>query len=315
MMKLKFLLITLLLSSLSVSLFANTLVDSAGVENQDGKKIILHKVAPKETYYAIGRRYNIAPKIIMTYNNNVPLVPGQVVKVPTDLPFAQPVAASHVQAQPANTGDAGSIIQYKVAQHEYLYGIAKRFNTTVDDIKKLNSLQSTTLTPGQVIQVRQGASVTQTAVVQSSAPTLQQPVPQQPAPVQQQQQPPAPVAKRDSTIVASNDSADSLNRHIPANRYGLLEKNEKGVGVWEDSDTNLDASKKWVLHRTAPIGTVIKITNPMTNRTTFAKVIGRINENEMTKDAIIMMTKSVAESLGALDKRFHVIISYGTPNE
>jgi len=27
------------------------------------------------------------------------------------------------------------------------------------------------------------------------------------------------------------------------------------------------------------------------------------------------MTKSVAESLGALDKRFHVNISYGVPNE
>jgi len=77
----------------------------------------------------------------------------------------------------------------------------------------------------------------------------------------------------------------------------------------------LDPNKKLVLHRTAPIGTVIKITNPMTNRTTFAKVVGHITDNEATKDVIIVMTKNVADSLGALDKRFHVNISYGSPNE
>jgi rare lipoprotein A (peptidoglycan hydrolase) len=70
-----------------------------------------------------------------------------------------------------------------------------------------------------------------------------------------------------------------------------------------------------VLHRTAPIGTVIKITNIMTNRTTFAKVVGRFTDSEQTKDVIIVMTKNVAQSLGALDKRFQVNLSYGAPNE
>lgn len=316
-MKLKFLLITLLLSSLSISIFANKLADSVGVENQNGKKIILHKVAPKEGYYAIGRHYNVAPKTIIDYNNNAPLSPGMVIKVPTETPFAQQTVTA--PAQGANTAEAGSIIQYKVAQHEYLYSIAKRFNTTVDEIKKLNNLQSNTLAPDQILQIRQGAGAP--AQVQNNVPvqtkpaaqpaTVQPQVVQQPAPVQ----PPIPAAKRDSTLINNEDSAGIVNHSTSTSRYGLFEKNEKGVGVWADSDTNLDASKKWVLHRTAPIGTVIKITNPMTNRTTFAKVIGRINENEQTKDAIIMMTKSVAESLGALDKRFHIIISYGTPNE
>ena len=80
-------------------------------------------------------------------------------------------------------------------------------------------------------------------------------------------------------------------------------------------DADLDPNKKLVLHRTAPIGTVIKITNPMTNRTTFAKVVGRFTDNESNRDVIIVMTKNVADSLGALDKRFHVLISYGSPNE
>jgi hypothetical protein len=108
-------------------------------------------------------------------------------------------------------------------------------------------------------------------------------------------------------------SADSAERRINnANRFGLFEKNEKGVATWID-DTSLDPAKKLVLHRTAPIGTVIKITNPMTSRTAFAKVVGRITENDANKDVVLIMTKNVAESIGALDKRIHVTLSYGTP--
>ena len=69
------------------------------------------------------------------------------------------------------------------------------------------------------------------------------------------------------------------------------------------------------LHRTAPIGTVVKITNPMTDRVTFAKVVGKFTENESTKDVILVVTKATAELLGALDKRFQVTIDYGMPNE
>jgi rare lipoprotein A (peptidoglycan hydrolase) len=123
-----------------------------------------------------------------------------------------------------------------------------------------------------------------------------------------------PPAKRDSTIVAQTDSAVTADRRLPANRYGLTERNEKGVATYmNDAGMGLDGNKKLVLHRTAPIGTVLKITNPMTNRTTFAKVVGSFTENEANKDVIIVLTKSAADALGALDKRFQVNISYGTP--
>jgi hypothetical protein len=122
----------------------------------------------------------------------------------------------------------------------------------------------------------------------------------------------ADTAKRDSTYVAVVDSLE--NHKAGANKYGLFEKNEKGVATWID-DASLDPNKKLILHRTAPIGTVMRITNPMNNRTTFAKVVGRFTDSQSTHDALIVMTKNVAEALGALDKRFQVNISYGTPNE
>jgi len=182
--------------------------------------------------------------------------------------------------------------QYKVSAGETLYAISKRFNTTVNDITLLNNLTSTTLIPGQVLLVKAGEQAPKQAATTGVAE----------------------VVKHDSNIVAPIMDSSNAERHLNANRYGLYEKNENGVATWID-DPSLDPNKKLVLHRTAPIGTVIKITNPMTNRTTFAKVVGRFTDNEATKDVIIVMTKNVADSLGALDKRFHVNISYGSPNE
>jgi LysM repeat protein len=307
-MKLKTLLfLTSLLTS--TSLFAkSTLVDSVGIENHDGKKIILHKLDPKETYYSLGRRYNVKPADIIKYNNNVPLKIGDVVKVPTERSFVEttkpaivqqpkpvvtaPVVTQQPVQQPATANTQTATQQYKVSAGETLYAIAKRFNSTVEDITRLNSLTSTALTPGQIIQVKVGSA---------DIPL------------------PAPIAvadntavKRDTPYVSSTDSAE--RKILNANKYGLFEKNEKGVATWIE-DTSLDPAKKLVLHRTAPIGTVIKITNPMTSRTAFAKVVGRFTENEANKDVILIMTKNVAESIGALDKRIHVNISYGSPNE
>ncbi|TSD66394.1 LysM peptidoglycan-binding domain-containing protein [Inquilinus sp. KBS0705] len=324
-MKLKFVLLIFSLITLSVSVFANAMPDSVGIENLNGKKVILHKLDPKDNYYSIGRRYGVKPKAIQDFNNNASLQIGHIIKVPTDrsivetVPTApapvatvtkpaeqpqakpatqQPVTQAVVTQQPVKTtiakpqsADTTVTTQdYKVAAGETLYSIARRFNTTVGTLTTINKLNSTGLSPGQVLKVPNGAT------------------PPPPPPVVDAR---VDTMKRDSTYVA----ADSLANHRPGtNKYGLFEKNEKGAATWID-DTSLDPNKKLILHRTAPIGTVMRITNPMNNRTTFAKVVGRFTDNESTKDVIIVMTKNVAEALGALDKRFHVNISYGTPNE
>lgn len=337
-MKFKILLLSTLLLSASSALFASALPDSIGVENLNGKKVILHKLDPKDNYYSLGRKYGVSPKVIQKFNNNASMQIGQIIKVPTErsivestAPVAttppaqtkateqapvktkpveqapvktQPVVTQKpqpvqkeepkpIQQQPAANNTPTASQQYKVSAHETLYSIAKRFNTTVEAITALNNLKSTNVTQGQVLLVPNGTPAPQpatTAVAPAHVDTV----------------------KRDSTYVAP---VDSLGNHKPGtNKYGLFEKNEKGVATWID-DASLDPNKKLVLHRTAPIGTVMRITNPMNGQTTFAKVVGRFTDSQSTKDAIIVMTKNVASALGALDKRFHVNISYGTPNE
>ncbi len=314
-MKFKILLIITSFLTITAAAFANPVLDSIGFENLNGKKVILHKLDPKDNYYSIGRRYNVKPGVIIQFNNNAPLKIGAIIKVPTEQSFS-PVAAKPAPVQqtkpvvqqpvtqqlitpqqliqktaPANGTNNGITTQeYKVSAGETLFSIAKRFDSTVEDITAVNGLTSTTLVPGQILKVRTGVPAPQA-----------QPVVQQPT----------HVATRDSTSPSFQDSSN-YEKHLASNKFGLFEKTEKGVATWID-DPSLDSNKKLILHRTAPLGTVIKITNPMSGRTTFAKVVGRIYDSESTKDVIIVMTKNVAESIGALDKRIHVSISYGSP--
>ncbi|AMR32419.1 hypothetical protein A0256_13785 [Mucilaginibacter sp. PAMC 26640] len=349
-MKFKTVLLSTILLAVSAAAFSRPMVDSVGVENQNGKKIILHKLDPKDNYYSLGRKYGVSPKIIIEFNNNASMQIGKVIKVPTERPFGtastpttvatttpsqqpqtkpvvqqptvttttvvttpvvttpivtgtpaatttspQPKSVQQKTAQEVANSNSGGITtqQYKVSAGETLYSIAKRFGTTVDDITAINKL-TTSIVPGQVLQIRSG-------------------VPPAPAAVPPVTQPnDSLLTKRDSTMVAP---ADTMGEHRPGtNKYGLFEKNERGVATWI-TDTSLDPNKKLILHRTAPIGTVMRITNPMTGKSTFAKVVGRFTDTQETKDVVVVLTKNVASSIGALDKRFHVNISYGTPNE
>jgi peptidoglycan endopeptidase LytF len=409
---------------------ADHLRDSIGVENQKGKKVILHQVIAKDTYYSIGRRYGISPKVIMTFNDDKFLSLGVIIKVPTDMPFSAPApsknstlpknypdtktsAATTATATPATGPEENTtLIEHAVQRKENLNMLAEKYGTTVNEIKRVNNLRTINLQIGQVLKIpaKEGtvteetpgttnpaapvpAPVTSPPVTTSpvkSAPVTTVPVPGQykkpdtskkneasankSEPVKQPQQE-APAAKDQLVVhtVAGNetmysiaskynltldqlkaknnltsnslyvgqkllingqypvngahstapyainsDTAESVKNpslRLPPSRYGLSQMDEKGTGVWI-IDPDLDSSKMLVLHRTAPIGTIMKITNPMSNRSTFAKVVGKFTENESTKDVIIVMTKAVADALGALDKRFLCNLTYsGQANE
>jgi len=370
--------------------------DSIGVENYNGKKLIVHKVVAKDTYYSIGRRYNVVPKYVMTFNDNKYLQIGVIIKVPTDIPFSanQSTTASTKETVAPIATDIpaeGNLIEHAVQKKENLNMLAEKYGTTVNEIKRVNNLRSINLQIGQLLKIPATKSpdgtpletvdpekintppVDNTAkdpvaiVIKKDSIKPAQPI-QKSAPVKPDTTKPD-TAKQDNEpllihTVASNETmysiatrykltmdqlkaknnltdnslsvgqklwirgqypvappqpehpVDTLNSikdpslKYAASRYGLNQIDEKGTAVWI-SDNDLDPSKMLVLHRTAPIGTVMKITNPMSNRSTFAKVVGKFTENESTKDVIIVMTKAVADALGALDKRFYCNLTYG----
>lgn len=259
--------------------------DSIGVEVVNGEINIIHRIARKETYYALSRRYNIPVNRIMEVNSKKSLKPGDTVKIPTGRQDTPPTAAPSTPAAKAQQQEQPKVLtEYKVGKSETLYAISRRFGTTVEAIKKMNELRSDSLREGITLKIPN-------ADYREPIPT----VPQQP-------------------IVLDTSSVPELTPEqiIAANRYGIREKQEKGIGVWIN-DLETDGKSNLALHKTAPIGTILKITNPMTRNVTYAKVVGKFTDTAETKDAIVVLSKSAAAYIGALDRRFLIEIAYGVP--
>ena len=98
---------------------------------------ITYVVKKGDNLYDIAKRYNTSATNIMKLNNlsNNNLSIGQVLKIPYSTTIA---------IEPNI---------YTVAAGDNLYGIARKLNTTVDEIKRLNNLTSNTLSIGQKLKI------------------------------------------------------------------------------------------------------------------------------------------------------------------
>lgn len=261
--------------------------DSVGNEVVNGQRYVIHKLTPQETYYQLSRTYGVPVKDIMNSNNKKSLRNGDTVKIPRGSALSQ---SSEVKKAPVENKNIlinpQDVTEYKVGKSETLYAISKRFGISVDDIKKINGLKTESLREGQLIKI----------------PNHSLPEPKIETPVVQE----IPQEIREHQPID-----ESL---FKPNKYGIRENKERGIGVWMDSLKG-DGQTSLALHKSAPIGTILKITNPMNRSVTFAKVVGKFGDNEDTQDAIVVLSKSVATSIGVLDRKFQVEITYGVPLE
>src|SRR6185312_105754 len=88
-MKFKLLLLTLTFITLSMCAFARPAVDSVGVENHKGKRVVVYKIKKKDTYYSIAHKYHIPVADLQSYNDNAKMTIGHTIKVPTGKPFEE----------------------------------------------------------------------------------------------------------------------------------------------------------------------------------------------------------------------------------
>lgn len=96
-------------------------------------------VRPNDTLYSIARNYNVTVDQIKALNNltNNLLSIGQTLKIPSTGGSSEPALEEY----------------YTVTSGDTLYSIARRFNTTVDNIKRLNNLTSDVLSIGQTLVI------------------------------------------------------------------------------------------------------------------------------------------------------------------
>ena len=129
------------LNNLSSNLLniGQTLKIPTNATSEDTSNYKTYTVVSGDSLYSIAKKYNTTVDAIKDLNNlssNL-LSIGQTLKIPAN----------------NTTGSSSKYITYKVVSGDSLYSIAKKYNTTVNVIKDLNSLSSNLLSIGQTLKI------------------------------------------------------------------------------------------------------------------------------------------------------------------
>ena len=148
--------------------------------NMNAQQFATHAVKKGETLEGIAKQYRVTPYNIIKYNKEIvqgkPLVPNTVLVIPTDskpsnsnVPVVKSKTNETVKENATVQENPIGFTSYKVRRKDALYGIAKRFNITIDDIKRYNKeLYSGNLKKGMNLRIPKFRRVNPEDVVKDS---------------------------------------------------------------------------------------------------------------------------------------------------
>ncbi len=356
------LIINLSFSFLGLLATPGSSLDSLRVETKNGKKFVIHQVEPKETLFAISRRYQVPVDAITNEN------PGALEGISIGQELTIPLLLSN-----NSTIDTPEQINHFVDIGETLYAISKKYAVTIDDLKLWNNLSSNELNVGQQLKVyltsidektpllvlkeSTGASTLNTSSkyhiveeqqtlfaisqkYQVSIEELQtwneldganisigqrlivgekagETIPVDPvAIIETVIEPQKKVNTASISIpievapeVMPIDAGDVPEFNSITAMEGDLEKVfEEGMAMVIANIT--DTKKYLALHRTADVGTVMKVKNMMNDLAIYVRVVGKLpNTGDNTK-ILLKLSRTAYERLGAVDRQFPVEVSY-----
>jgi LysM repeat protein len=271
-----------------------------------------HTVAAKETMYSISKQYGVTIDEIKQWNN----LTDNSLSIGQQLIIRRPStssSASTVSTTPNNVSKTGV---HTVVAKETMYSISRLYGISVQQLKDWNKLEGNDISIGQqlIVATHQGNVPKDNVALQESPakPTAT------PASTVQTTSPPAKVPTTTST------SAE-VKKDVPAATTSRTEPTEQTIRVTEAvkstdevSQTGLaeliegtSGNRKYLaLHRTAPIGTIMKVKNEMNNREVFVRVMGKLPDTAVNDKLVIKISKSAYDRLGAIDPRFRVEVTY-----
>jgi LysM repeat protein len=271
---------------LSIGIVQANIPDSVGYELNEGKVLVVYKVGEKETLFSIAQKYATSMYEILQLNPGAEegLRFGQILKVPYTKPFDPNWVKK--AAESSSPGPSSGRL-HKVQAKETVFSISRQYGISPDELRRWNRLANDNIRIGQELVVGQA----QTAV--SSA--------------QRNENQSQPVV-----TASASTNFDRANYEIerrPVNDTGKNTKvSEKGIAtVIENAG---ETAQFLALHKTAAVGTIIQVRNPMNNLSIFARVIGKLPDTGDNDKLVIKLSKSAYERLGALDKRFLVELSF-----
>lgn len=183
-------------------------------------------------------------------------------------------------------------IRHQIKKGETLFSISRMYGVSISEIKRLNGILNEGITEGRVLIISRApvdSQVSNDSLAQNPAIT-------------------------DSSILQN----DIFRQANPAKRVQTIRPKDGGKPYMQIIETGLAMrveDTQWAqghyycLHKTAPIGTIIKLTDNETSKSIYLKVMGNMSISEPSS-LVLRISSFAANKLGLPDKPFTVEISY-----
>lgn len=238
------------------------------------EKFFKHTLAPGQTLFSLSKFYGLTLEELYFYNPTLKgnYKVGSIVQVPIPNRAINRYKGKYFEESQYVP------VCYKVQKGDNLYHISKRvFRLPVETVMQKNQLQNNTLQVGQMLQVGWMSIYG----IPDSLRLFKG----------------HPLWKKSFT----------LKRKYYYQKQYKKERKKQGPALW--NKTGKDKATLVVMHRNAPKGSVIGITNPMNNRTVYAKVIEKIPYS-YPADIEAIVSPTIAKMLGILDEKFYCEVRY-----
>ncbi len=251
---------------------------------QGGDRV--HKVAPKETLFSISKLYDVSVEDIKAWNNlkDNALSTGQSLIIKSK-------STIHVESNKLPETKSLTSVHTVVAK-ESMYSIARLYNITVQQLKEWNGIDGSELKIGQKLFIAQPMyNKTEIKTDQPVVAEIKEPVEQNKVEIRPIQQQP-----KETTITISEK---------------VIGSDEVKEGGLAELIEGTEGNRKYLaLHRTAKVGTILKVRNELNNREVFVRVAGPLPNTGINTNLVIKISKSAYDRLGAIDQRFRVEVTY-----
>jgi LysM repeat protein len=270
--------------------------DELIIQGQTGGLYLGHTVVAKETWYSVGRLYNVDPKGLATYNHLTfahSLVIGEELKVPL-------TAVNFSQDGKKLRGESLVPVFHIVQEKEWLYRISVNHNKVpIPALEKWNHVTGDQVHVGLhmivgYLKVKTALSaLAKGAAAPADKTDTVQSAPVASAPVASVSSP-APHFSGGKFKADFNDGGKSVT-----GQAGVF----KSTSGWQDG-------KYYALINSVPVGTIVKITDQATGKSIYAKVLGQLPDMKEGVGLMIRLSNAAAAELGEADGRFGVEVSY-----
>lgn len=281
-----------------------------------GNNIFLeHTVTPKESFYSIGRTYNVPPKDLASFNHlklSSGLGIGDILKIPLN-------KTNFVQSEQAPAGEALVPVYHTVSSGETLYRLGVNYNKVpLASLKKWNHLSSDAVSVGAPMIVgflKVDEAHSSLAKNTTTTPELTQP---QEKPVVETAKDPEPTEKKIPVNTVKTETppvvvAEKTNPG-PSTGAGYFKSlydqqtamkaattKSANAGVFKSTSGWQDA-KYYCFYNDATPGTILKVTDNASGKSIYAKVLDAIPDIKQNSGLNVVISNAAAEQLGVGEK-------------